>query len=220
MLERLDAIAQPGRLLVAEALGEVHASRSRSRGKGPPSRRSSSSSGVLSERASPARLAGGCRSGRAGSRSWSRRSPHPAASGRRRAPSGGCGNWPAAGAADQPELLQRGLELGAQDAPLDAVERQGRLHRRPLALASEVRAQTGPQVARAADVQHLTVAISEEVHTGSRGGSFRERPLVVDPTFARRRAPGAARPPRPSSWASPIRCTRISAVASASGRAR
>ena len=101
--------------------------------------------------------------------------------------------------ADQPQLLQRGLELGAQDAPLDAVERQQcRLDRRPLALASEVRAQTGAQVSRAADVEHLAVAVSEEVDAGPGGGSFRERPLVVDPTLARRRErPELREPPRP-----------------------
>ena len=37
---------------------------------------------------------------------------------------------------DQPELLERRLELGAEDAPLDLFERQqGRLHRRALRLS-------------------------------------------------------------------------------------
>ncbi len=90
--------------------------------------------------------------------------------------------------ADQPDLLECGLELRAQDAPLDAVERQQRrLDRGPLALTSEVGAKTGAQVAGATDVEHLLVAVSKEVDAGPSGRAAGEGPLVVDPALARRR---------------------------------
>ena len=90
--------------------------------------------------------------------------------------------------ADQPELLERRLELGAQHAPFDPVERQQcRLDRRPLALAAEVGAQTDAQVTGAADVEHLVVAVTEEVDAGPSGRAAGERALVVDPALARGR---------------------------------
>ena len=88
--------------------------------------------------------------------------------------------------ADEPQLLERGLELRAQHAPFDPLEREERsLDRRPLAFAAEVGAQPGAQVARSTHVQHLVVAIAEEVDAGPRRGAAGEPALVVDPTLAR-----------------------------------
>jgi hypothetical protein len=88
--------------------------------------------------------------------------------------------------ANQPQFLERGFELGAKDAPLDPFEREQRgLDRRPLALAAEVGAQPGPQVPRAADIEHLPVCIAEEVDPRPRGGAMRERAFVVDPPLRR-----------------------------------
>src|SRR5215218_4900462 len=56
----------------------------------------------------------------------------------------------------QPQLLERSLELGADDAPLDRLDgRERRLDRRTLPLGAEVRAQARAQVACATDVEHL-----------------------------------------------------------------
>jgi hypothetical protein len=89
--------------------------------------------------------------------------------------------------ADQSQLLERGLELGAQDAPLDPLEGEQRgLDRRPLAFASEVGAKAGTDVAGAADVEHLTVAVAKEVDAGPGGGTLRKGALAVDPSFSRR----------------------------------
>ena len=124
--------------------------------------------------------------------------------------------------AQQAQLLERGLELRAEDAPLDPLERaERRLDRRPLPLGAEVRPQPCPQVARAADVEHLVVPVAEEVDAG-RGGA----PATSERLPARRRARGAesstssATVSAPRSCASPISASRISAVASASASAR
>src|SRR5205085_1392651 len=85
---------------------------------------------------------------------------------------------------DQPQLLERGLELGAEHAPLDPVEcHQRRLNRRPLALAPEVGAKTGAEVTGPADVEHLSVPVTEEAdgwrarpcRAGARTAAGRER---------------------------------------------
>src|SRR5204863_5704168 len=90
--------------------------------------------------------------------------------------------------ADQPQLLERGLELRAEHAPFDPVEREQRgLDRGSLALAAEVRAQPGPEVARPADVQHLAVPVTKEVDPRFRRGAASERALVVDAPFPRSR---------------------------------
>src|SRR5205085_4440820 len=87
---------------------------------------------------------------------------------------------------DQPQLLERGLELGAEHAPLDPVEcHQRRLNRRPLALAPEVGAETGAEVTGPADVEHLSVPVTEEVDAWPGGSAARERALVVDPALPR-----------------------------------
>ena len=89
--------------------------------------------------------------------------------------------------ADQPKLLQRGLELGAEHPPLDSLgRRDGRLHRRPLALRAEVRAESRAQVAGATDVEHLAVPVVEQIDTGSRRRAEREVPTVPDPARPRR----------------------------------
>ena len=96
--------------------------------------------------------------------------------------------------ADQPQLLERGLELGAQHAPLDAVEReQGSLDRRTLALAAEVGAQPGAQVARTTDVEHLVVAVAEEVDAGPRRGAAGEPRACRRPDACAARRAHAAR---------------------------
>ncbi len=96
------------------------------------------------------------------------------------------------------QLLEPGLELRAEHAPLDPVERaERRLHRRPLALGAEVRAQPRPQVARPADVEHLPRAVEEEIDAGPLGGAEGERALGVDAARrASRRAPAGRRPSR------------------------
>ena len=89
--------------------------------------------------------------------------------------------------AQEAQLLEPGLELGAQHAPLDAVERtQRRLHRRPLPLRAEVRAQPRPQVARPAHVEHLAGPVEEEVDAGPLRSVEGERALRVDAAGARR----------------------------------
>src|SRR5207253_10103188 len=71
--------------------------------------------------------------------------------------------------------------------PLDPLERaERRLDRGPLAIRAEVRAQPGPQVARAAGVEHLVVLVAEEVDAGRRRRAEGERPLEVDAASARR----------------------------------
>ena len=125
--------------------------------------------------------------------------------------------------ADQPHLLERGGELRAEHAPLDPLDRVERhLDRGPLPAALEVRAQPRAQVARLADVEHLVVAVAEEVDAGPLGRAVHEPPLAVHAPRPRRRqllelgdrawrrAPARARAAR----------TNTSAVACASGSAR
>ncbi len=89
--------------------------------------------------------------------------------------------------ADQPELLERGLELGAEDAPFDPLEgEERRLYGRTLAFALEVGAQAGAQVAGAADVEHLVVPVAEQVHARPGRCPADERALAVHASFARR----------------------------------
>src|SRR4029453_8688144 len=86
---------------------------------------------------------------------------------------------------DQPELLERCLELRAENAPLDPVEReQGRLHRGALGFALEVGTQACAQVAPTADVEHLVVAVAEEVHAGPRRRAANEEALAVHASLA------------------------------------
>ena len=90
--------------------------------------------------------------------------------------------------AQEPQLLERRLELRAEDAPLDPLERaERRLDRRPLAVGLEVRAQPGAEVARAADVEHLAVAVVEEVDARTRRRAGGEQALRRQPARARRR---------------------------------
>jgi hypothetical protein len=86
---------------------------------------------------------------------------------------------------DQPEFLEGGLELGAEDAPLDPFDgEQGRLHRGALRFALEVGTQACAQVAGAADVEHLLVAVAEEVHPGPRRRAAHQRSLGVHTSLA------------------------------------
>jgi len=88
--------------------------------------------------------------------------------------------------ADEPELLERRLELRAEYAPLDPLERaERRLDGRSLSVAGEVRAQTGAEVAGLADVEHRAAAAAEEVHAGARRRARHERALRVQAARAR-----------------------------------
>ena len=89
--------------------------------------------------------------------------------------------------AQQAQLLEPRLELGAEDAPLDPLERaERRLHRRPLALGAEVGAEARAEVAGAADVEHLLVPVAEEVDARRRRRAGDEVPLAGEPPRARR----------------------------------
>src|SRR3989442_232518 len=80
--------------------------------------------------------------------------------------------------AQQPQLLERGLELGTEDAPLDPSDRGERgLDRRALAFRAEVRTQPRAQIAGATHVEHLVVRVTEEVNTGKRRRAECERAL-------------------------------------------
>ena len=84
--------------------------------------------------------------------------------------------------ADEAELLERSLELGAEDAPLDPLRRaECRLNCGSLAVAAEVRPQPRAQVSRPADVEHLVVAAAEEVDAGPGRSAEREVALVHQP---------------------------------------
>ena len=87
---------------------------------------------------------------------------------------------------DQAQLLERRLELGAGHPPFDPLGRgHSRFDRRPLPVATEVRAQARPQVARAADVEHLVVAAEEEVDAGAGRRAVGEMALVEQPPCLR-----------------------------------
>ena len=89
--------------------------------------------------------------------------------------------------AQQTELLEPGLELGAEDSPLDPLERTERgLHRRSLALGAEVGTEARAEVAGAADVEHLVVPVAEEVDARRRRRPGDEVALAGEPPRARR----------------------------------
>ena len=125
--------------------------------------------------------------------------------------------------ADQPQLLERGLELRAEHAPLDPVERAERgLDRGPL----PARSGSTSAAARAGRARGRRRAPGR-----ARRGRGRRRAAAARRTRAsasRARAAAASRPSStrsatvraPRSCAMPIRQSRISAVASASGSAR
>ncbi len=90
--------------------------------------------------------------------------------------------------AEEAELLERGLELRPEHAPLHAVERpEGRLDRGALSSTREVRAQARAQVARLADVEHRAVAVVEEVDAGQGRSARDEGALRAELPRARRR---------------------------------
>ena len=124
--------------------------------------------------------------------------------------------------ANQPELLERRLELRAEHAPLDPFGRaERRFDRRPLPVAPEVRPQPRSQVAGAADVQHLVAASAEEID--ARPGRRAEREVALVGEAAARvaaREPRSATVRAPRSCASPMSASNSSAVARASGSAR
>ena len=188
VLERLDAIAEPRRLFVPELVGQT-------RQPSPQARQRA----TLEERI---QLLG--RGGGEGARG---EGGSPAAGDRAEAARGLADDEVLAAAAqvdavflataagvrrrrelaDQAELLERGLELGSEHAPLDPLQgEQGRLDRRPLALAAEVGAQSRAEVPGPADVQHLVVAVAEEVDARTGRGSMRKGALPVDAALARR----------------------------------
>ena len=89
--------------------------------------------------------------------------------------------------ADEAKLLERGLELRPELAPLDARERAERgLDGRPLPVAGEVRAQPRAQIARLPDVEHRVVAVAEEVDARRRRRAGDQRAARVQPPRARR----------------------------------
>ena len=182
LLERGDAIAQPRGILEAQVARETSgawrgAAAAHRRGRRPRSRRARG----------PRAARGACsRSARSGSAPRRRPSDRRGARGRT------ADGRPArvrrrAELADQAELLERGLELGSELAPLDPLERAERsLDRGPLAIAREVRAKPSAQVARLADVEHRVVAVAEEVDAGRRRRPRDERALRVELPRARR----------------------------------
>ena len=88
--------------------------------------------------------------------------------------------------ADQAQLLERGLELGTADAPLDPLQRAERgLDCRTLTLAAEIGAQPRTEIARAADVEHVVVGVAKEVDARYGRRAERERTLGVDLAHAR-----------------------------------
>ena len=168
VLERLDPVAEPRRLLVAEAFRQVREPLAEPRQGAVPEQvvelrlraRGERSRGERRLAAAPdrperARLRGHDEVVPSTTQVHASLLPAAARVGRRLQ------------LADQAHLLEGRLELRAEDAPLDAVERmQGRLDRRPLTVGAEVRAQARPQIARSPDVQHLVVAVAEEVDAG------------------------------------------------------
>ena len=88
--------------------------------------------------------------------------------------------------AEEPQLLERRLELGARLAPLDPLERpERRLHGGPLPLAGEVRAEARAQLPRAADVERHPTGAPEHVDAGARRRARDERALRVQAPRAR-----------------------------------
>ena len=187
-LERADAVAQAARVLVAKALGEVAQAGAQARERAPgrepaelvlgrPVERARRTLGAppAADRAERARLRGDDEPPAA--RPQVEGMPAPLSAGVRRR----------AQLPDQAELLERGLHLGAEHGPLDAVDGgQRRLDRRPLPLRAEVRAQPRAQVARPPDVERLAPCAAEDVDAGARGRAEDQRALVVDATAPRR----------------------------------
>ncbi len=184
LLERLQAVAETGRIFVAPVgreLGEPPAQ---------PRQRSGRTLELVGEQRARRELCTPARADRPERRRLRRRDDTvPAlaqpdvAVGPRHARIRGRTQLP-----DQPQLLERCLELGAEHAPLDPLDgAERRFHLRPLPLGAEVRAQPRAQVARPPDVQHLLVAVAEEIDAGSRRCSEREVPLVEDASRTRRR---------------------------------
>ena len=186
-LERLDAVAQPCRVLVAQAVGQVAQLRAQS-GEGPAEAEQVVQLGLRGARESArgelGLAAAADRADLAG-----RPRDHDPVSARPQIDVAVRPRLPRvrrrAQLPDESQLLQPGLELRAEHVPLDAVDRGERdLDRRPLALGAEVRAKSRPQVARAADIEHLRPR-AEPVHAGTLRRSVRERALVVDLALAR-----------------------------------
>ena len=187
VLEGVDPVSQAGRLLVAQALGEIREPCSKARQRAALVEPLELLRGARSERARCQRRPATARD--RPQRAWLLRDhellasptqvqpvllPAPARVGRRL-------ELP-----DQAQLLECRLELGTEDSPLDALEReQGRFDRGPLALAPEVGAQTGAEVAGSPDVQHLVVAVAKQVDAGPRRRSVGKRALGMDPALAR-----------------------------------
>ena len=89
--------------------------------------------------------------------------------------------------AQEPQLFERRLELGAGLAPLDRVEgAERRLDRGSLAPAREVRAKPRPEVPRAADVEGEPVRAAEDVDARACRRARDERALHVESAGARR----------------------------------
>src|SRR5204862_303920 len=168
MLECLDPVSEPCRLLVAKALGEMLETRPEARQRAAFAKtielvRRARGKSARRERRSPA-AGDGAELGR-GLRDDEIVAPALEIEAGPILPSAHVGRR--IELADQTQFLERGLELRAQHAPFDPVEReQGRLDRGSLPFASEVGAEAGAQVARATHVQHLAVAVAEEVDAG------------------------------------------------------
>ena len=88
--------------------------------------------------------------------------------------------------AEEPQLLERRLELRARLAPLDPLERaERRLDGGPLPLAGEVRAEARAELPRAADVERHPAGAPEHVDAGARRRARDERALRVQSPRAR-----------------------------------
>ena len=84
--------------------------------------------------------------------------------------------------AQQAQLDQPGLELGAGLPPVDGRQRAERsLHRGPLPRAREVRPQARAEAARPPDVERLSVPVAEHVDPRPGRGPGGERALRVQP---------------------------------------
>src|SRR5829696_8437581 len=74
----------------------------------------------------------------------------------------------------QPELLERRLQLRPELAPFDSLcRKQRRLNRRALLLRAEVRAEPRPEVTRPADVEDAVMRVAEQVDARRRGSAVR-----------------------------------------------
>ena len=207
-LERGDAVAQPRRVLVAQALGEDRRGGARRRGSGPPSagararlgRAASARAAQLgapprAERAPLAGLATRPRRRRRGGAARRRVRPRP------RAFAGGCSSRIRRSSASAASSSEPSTRHSIRSSAPSAASTAGRWRS-----VAEVRAQPRAQVAGAADVEHAVVRVAEEVDARPRRRARGERALA-----RARAAPAAWRARRrPPTVVAPRSCARPS----------